>query len=529
MPLPTLPQATVDTTMPTQTGTTHVCAGADRVAEFTAALTNAVLGDIIELEAGTTFAGAFTLPNKTSGSGWIVIRSSAHASLPAEGTRVGPSDATNMPTITPSGAPHVAMDNANGAHHFRFVGIQFAPQASTFVDSALIRLGLSVTSTTDLPHHIVFDRCYMPGEPAQGGLRAMWFNAVHGAVIDSYLSGWRAVGPDSQAILVTNGGGPYKFQNNYLEGGAENIMFGGSDATITNGTPSDITFRGNHCFKPLSWKDDHPSWDGTNWTVKNLFELKHAQRVLIEGNIFENNWDQGQDGTAILFTVRNQNATNDWAKVWDVTFRHNIVRHTGSVFNILGFDDLNTSAGTKRVHIWNNLITDVDPVQWGGSGRGILFGGACDSVTVEHNTVIFSDAAHGPAHAVADPSPSLMFRNNLLGFGTTGFTGDGTGSGNSTLATYFTGEVFTHNVFADGNASSQNPANYPANTFFEATYADVGFVDFNGENYRLDVTSDYDQAGTDGEDLGVDMDVLDAALAGEFHEPAPAKFAFIRR
>ena len=40
------------------------------------------LGDTIVLNAGTVYEGTFTLPNKTTGSGYITIRSSAHASLP---------------------------------------------------------------------------------------------------------------------------------------------------------------------------------------------------------------------------------------------------------------------------------------------------------------------------------------------------------------------------------------------------------------------------------------------------------------
>ena len=40
--------------------------------------------------------------------------------------------------------------------------------------------------------------------------------------------------------------------------------------------------------------------------MKNLFELKNAQRVLIESNVFEYNWAESQNGFAILFTPRNQ-------------------------------------------------------------------------------------------------------------------------------------------------------------------------------------------------------------------------------
>ena len=73
-------------------------------AAFSAALTSAQLGDTIILKAGTTYSGQFTLPNKTTGTGWITIQSSALASLPTDGTRVGPANAANMPKLVAPGA-----------------------------------------------------------------------------------------------------------------------------------------------------------------------------------------------------------------------------------------------------------------------------------------------------------------------------------------------------------------------------------------------------------------------------------------
>src|SRR3979490_2201116 len=57
-----------------------------------AALNNAFCGDTIELQAGATFTGAFTLPAKSCDSGhWIIVRTSAaNSALPAEGQRITP-------------------------------------------------------------------------------------------------------------------------------------------------------------------------------------------------------------------------------------------------------------------------------------------------------------------------------------------------------------------------------------------------------------------------------------------------------
>ena len=71
------------------------------------------------------------------------------------------------------------------------------------------------------------------------------------------------------------------------------------------------------------------------WTVKNLFELKSARRVLVEGNIFENNWAHAQNGFGLLLQgVPSDSGT--WAVVEDVTFRNNIIRRTAGAINLCG-------------------------------------------------------------------------------------------------------------------------------------------------------------------------------------------------
>src|SRR5206468_132741 len=123
------------------------------------------------------------------------------------------------------------------------------------------------------------------------------------------------VGADSQAIMGWNGPGPFKIVNNHLEGAGENVMFGGADPPIHSLVPSDIEIRQNHFFKPLSWREGDPTYAGTPWTIKNLFELKNARRVLVEGNVFENIWRAAQDGFALQLTVRNQYGGAPWSTI----------------------------------------------------------------------------------------------------------------------------------------------------------------------------------------------------------------------
>ena len=53
--------------------------------------------------------------------------------------------------------------------------------------------------------------------------------------------------------------------------------------------------------------------------MKNLLELKIAQRVLIDGNEFKNNWPASQQGWAILFTPRAESGAALQAVVQDIT------------------------------------------------------------------------------------------------------------------------------------------------------------------------------------------------------------------
>lgn len=521
---PELPRSFVDTRyVPPSGRTITVHEGSD----FQRALDRARPGDVITLEAGATFVGPFTLPDKP-GSEWIVIRSAAPEDrLPPPGNRIDPSYAEIMPKLV---APHGSViSTAPGAHHYRFVGIEFRPartrersalQALRAVwrsvrnggDSpgegiflySLISLGSDETSVEAVPHHFIFDRCYLHGDPNAGTRRGIVMNSRHTGVIDSYLSDFKEVGADSQALVGWNGPGPFKILNNYLEGAGENVMFGGADPTIEGLAPSDIEIRHNHFSKPLSWRVGHPDYAGRPWTVKNLFELKNARRVLVDGNLFEHNWPHAQSGFAILFTVRNQQGSAPWSVVEDVTFTNNILRKVASGINILGRDDNHTSQRTKRILIENNLFVDVGG-RWGGGRLFQLLDGTRD-VSIRHNTAIQSEsmvvAGDGKAHR------DFVLTDNIALHNSYGIIGSGTGVGLSTIEQYFPNALVQGNVIVGGN-----PKPYPEGNFFPDTLADVGFIDHSKGNYRLGASSPYTRSERDRETVGVNFEALCGAVA----------------
>ena len=204
--------------------------------------------------------------------------------------------------------------------------------------------------------------------------------------------------------------------------------------------------------------------------------------------------------------MRNQDGTAPWSTVEDVTFRLNIVRHTGSAVNILGTDNLAPSQRTKRILVKDNVFEDVSGANWGGSGRlfQILDGPA--DVDVDHNTAMHTGEvimAAGPA------SSAFVYRNNMTAHNQYGVAGDGTfGDPMGTLAVYFPGAIFTKNVLMGGDA-----ADYPAGNFFPISWAAVLFTNLPGGNYLLAALSPYRNAGSDGKDVGADIGALQAATA----------------
>jgi len=512
-----LPRVVVDTHYVEPRGRVlQVPAGGD----FQAALDRAAPGDVIELAAGAVYEGHFILPKKR-GQEWIVIRSSEIAQLPPPGKWVDPSMAPLMPKLEGDAAPVIT--TAPGAHHYRFIGIEIRPgtqarfsagwfwqmlkgwitQAdaapSGFTGQTLVMLGSDRRRVEDLPHHLIFDRCYLHGDHLHGTRRGIALNARNAAVIDSYFADFKWVGEDSQAIAGWNGPGPFKIEDNFLEGAGENVMFGGGTPSIPNLVPSDIEIRRNYFYKPLSWKPGAPHYEGTPWTVKNIFELKNARRVLVEGNLLENCWESGQDGYGVLLTVRTEDDAVPWAVVEDVTFEDNVVRHAVSGVDIMGIDNnsIKSYGRGRRLTIRNNLFV-LD------GGRLFQVLDRTHDLVIDHNTALNVDAV---VFGETAPHVGFVFTNNVVSHGRYGIIGSGTGTGRATLDRYFPNAVVSRNVMIGGPATA-----YSGDNFFPQSFSKVGFVDQGGGDYRLKASSPYVHAASDRRTVGADFTALQSAM-----------------
>ena len=196
-------------------------------------------------------------------------------------------------------------------------------------------------------------------------------------------------------------------------------------------------------------------------------------------------------------------------RVWvhghaDITVRSNRFDHIGGGINITGRDRVRGSQISRRIRIANNLFTDMSRARWGGSGGFIVCGDGTEDVTVDHNTVIHDGAVvngHGPANV------RFVYTNNLSKHNQDGIYGDYLGAGLVSINKYFPNATIRRNVLAGGVASR-----YPPDNFFPPTSPFLGnFVNAAGGDYRLAIHSPYNNAGTDGRDIGADIAAIAAA------------------
>jgi hypothetical protein len=463
------------------------------------ALVNARPGDVIELAAGATFVGNFTLPRKDGSGNFIVIRSAGITGI--EG-RVNPDSARGFAKIqSPNSSP--AVQTAPGAHHWRIELVEIS--GAGLGDLVALGEGASPqTTASSVPHDLVIDRTYIHGDSGRGVKRCVAANSASTTISNSYISDCKAAGQDAQAIAGWNGPGPFSIVNNYLEGSGENLLFGGADPAIPDLVPSDIEIHDNLIAKPTAWRQQA-------WQSKNLLELKNARRVTISGNTLEYSWQAAQQGYAVLFTVRNQDGRCRWCQVEDVTFARNTVRHAGAGFQILGYDDEHPSQQTQRITIRDNVISDINPKLWGGSGYAFLILGAPRDLLIDHNTIIQTNAP-GIVQVDGPPVLGFTFTNNITQHGTYGFIGTDRAPGNDTIRTFFPAPLIARNVIADGDA-----ARYPAGNWFPSSNEfRAQFQAFDGGNFRLVVNSSWRNAATDGTDLG-------ASAAGRERDGTPPR------
>ena len=250
-----------------------------------------------------------------------------------------------------------------------------------------------------------------------------------------------------------------------------------------------------------------PTSAGSLWTVKNILELKNARRVLIEQNVFENNWAGGQSGYAIVFTPRNQDGACTWCVVEEVTFQQNVVRRSSGGVNILGYDDLAASQQTKKIRIVGNLFAKLTKTL-GGQAWFLLVGNGPREIVVDHNTI---DSDGNTLSYFYGGSTSVIaqsrFTNNAARHALYGMNGADASFGNGVITAFMSDGQVTGNWLQGGSASR-----YPAGNFFDGTF-DSAFQNVAAGDYSAAAGGPLAGRATDGTNIGADLTQLASVLA----------------
>ena len=558
LPIATVPSAMADT--PAPGSVIKVAAGGN----LQTALNNAQCGQVIQLQAGATFSGQFTVPAKNCDNNhWIWVRtSSPDSSLPAEGQRATPCYAgvaslEGRPQYTCPEPQNVMakvqitaqgdgpFQFAAGANFYRFIGLEVTRPAGT---PGLAQLfSIQKGATVD---HLVIDRSWLHGatqDETNTGVNVNGMSNV--AIVDSYFSDFHCIAKTGQCIdshavaggLGNTQDGPFLIQDNFLEASGEAVIFGGGAATLT---PTDITITGNHFWKPWQWMQGNTPYvggaNGNPFVVKNHLELKNAVRVLVEANLMENSWGGfSQTGYGILLTPKNQHRPDGsnvcpLCQVTDVTIRYVHVSHAGGGIQMAtsisgdGTGGAAALAGTRwSIH---DVILDDLSTKYVGPGTAFELANTwptnpLNTVTINHVTGFPDPTSHliVMGNQVAAQMYGLVFTNNLTMTGQYPIWNSGGGQANcavgdvplTSIANCFATYTFGNNGLI-ASPSKFPPSSWPSHNMFPQTVEDVQFTNFNngnGGNYELQSGSPYKNKGTDGKDLGADVAGLNEMLA----------------
>jgi predicted outer membrane repeat protein len=404
--LPILPIRTVDETMPILSGTTRyvysdgVCAShSPCYTTISAADAAASCGDIILAHAGDTITDNVTFAHACSGTGtsWIIIKTDS-GSLPTVGTRVQASNSSAMMKVQTNTINVPVFQWASGTGGYRIVGLEvtctsIACSNTHSFDNALINIDNVAASYVNQAHHVIIDRSYIHGSTAAELRRGVTFGGANQAVLDSLINEIHQSGSDSQCIFSSSSPGPMLIRNNRLEAAGENIIFGGAQGGVTNNVPSDIVILNNYFYKPLTWKLDDPSYGGILWSIKNLLEFKNAQRVLVDGNVFENIWLSAQQGYAMVWTPRDNSALQGWptTQVSDITFKNNVAIHLGGGISLTGTDGNDLPSTITNVSLTSNVLSLTAGgglgFPWGSTGQKFTITGMATNTFLNNQTL----------------------------------------------------------------------------------------------------------------------------------------------
>ena len=306
---------------------------------------------------GATFDGNFILPVKT-GTAYITVRTSTpDAQLPGghdahrPGARAAARDRCDRPTPCPALAHRGGRPSL--AAHRPSLHRPLALATSSRWVTACSGIGRSCRPTS------ILDRVMIRGDATSGQKRGIALNSANTHIRNSYIGGHPAGRAGDAGDRRLERAGAVRDREQLHRGGRRSASC--SAAPIR---PSISWCRATS--SSAATTSPGPCRGGAaTWVVKNLLELKNARNVQIDGNLLENNWARRPVGLRRPVHRARARHAAPWTTIEHVRFENNVVRHSGSAINILGYDDAFPSRQLRDIVIRNNLFTDIDHAHLG--------------------------------------------------------------------------------------------------------------------------------------------------------------------
>lgn len=474
-------------------------------AAIDAAAANSATSEV-RVPAGFVFNDPMILRARTATS-YVTIRAADLSNLP-QNVRVTANDKAKLFRMNMRGAGASGYNNgvemSYGAQYYRIIGLEIRKTVS---ETNADMFGSEFVNNSVNQNHLIIDRTLLDGNGYETRKGAV-MNGRTMSLINSSVLNIKAKGVETKAVANWVGGGPLAVVNCRLEAASINSLVGGSPVSGAADVLDGYEFRGNYVWK-------NPAWNGVGYNIKNLWELKHGYNTVAVGNIFENNYSDGQSGEAILIKSQTDEGCA-YCEVRNVDFRSNKILNTRAGFNVINMQAFHTPypAYANHIRFVNNFWQQTH-------GRGNLSQGA-DYFEVIHNTFTTIDAEDTPVSSfmtyaagssgVPDSyrAPGYKLLNNLAydafyyNYALVSDTASGTGTLNG-----YVGSDWDMRKNVIGNVSAST---HPADNFYPASVKPE-FVDYAGGNFNLKSNSPYKGAATDGKDIGADMAALNSSTA----------------
>lgn len=266
--------------------------------------------------------------------------------------------------------------------------------------------------------------------------RGVSINCNHCWLAYNYFEKTHWFNGESHVISSGFSTGPVKIVHNWIEAGSAGYFSGGGPANTRGGPTSNYEIRGNFFGRDLSYRfftggstqSPHPPFGcgpldpselsaATHdtcpfvWGVKNNIEFKVGTQFLIDGNIIDGVWADGQTGYLMLLTPSSDGGGFDPAtglpldRINDGVISNNWFRNAPQTIELKsrsgGHGNGNgVSNPLQRIAFFGNVFTNIgDKAQWGNPGPDIA------QIPAGNQTYIVTvTRTGGVAHAIAQPN-----------------------------------------------------------------------------------------------------------------------------